>query len=188
MSRFNQRQLSKRIPHWSFWIPLVRFKRNSHNWTVFKSLQFLFGLFRSEFNAYNLKSLLGPNVTSAKVITSAFFSVFSQNIFHVLLLDFFHCKPPSTKSRKHSFVISTPHSLNELNLLNRKFENFHGKFSSTVHNNSSKHRASSLPTSNYECYVLPVESHQKIDYQSLTLHTLQSIFGVTLLVVHTIQI
>ena len=53
-------------------------------WNVFNFLQCLFGLFRSAFNTYNLKSLLGPKITLAKIITSGFFGVFSQTILHVL--------------------------------------------------------------------------------------------------------
>ena len=50
-------------------------------WTVFNFLQCLFGLFRSAFNTYNLKSLLGPNITLAKIITTGkFWSVFTNNI------------------------------------------------------------------------------------------------------------
>ena len=48
-------------------------------WTVFNFLQCHFGLFRSAFNTYNLKSLLGPNITLAKIITSGFIGVFFTN-------------------------------------------------------------------------------------------------------------
>ena len=51
------------------------------------------------------------------------------------------------------------------------FENFYKKFSSPVHNNSNKHKTSTLPTSIYECYDLPVASHSKPDFHSLHLHT-----------------
>ena len=66
-------------------------------WTVLNFLQCLFGLFRSAFNTYNLKSLLGPNITLAKIITSGFFGVFSQTIFHVLQSDSTQYKPPLPK-------------------------------------------------------------------------------------------
>ena len=62
-----------------------------------------------------------------------------------------------------------PHSENGMNLLHKKFENFYKKF-----NKSNKHRASTLPTSKYECYEQPVEIHRKIDFQSLHLHTFYS--------------
>ena len=41
-------------------------------------LQCIFGLFRSALKTYYLKSLLGPNITLAKTITSKFFRVFSK--------------------------------------------------------------------------------------------------------------
>ena len=105
-------------------------------WTVFNLLQCIFGLFRSALNRYNLKSLLGPNITLTKIITSGFFGVFSQTIFHVLQSDSIQYKPPSPKRRrKHSVDSCTPRSQNELNLLHRKFENFYKKFLSPVHHN-----------------------------------------------------
>ena len=72
------------------------------NRTVFNSLQCHSGLFRSAFNAYNLKSFLGPNITLAKIITSGFFGQFSQTIFHDLQADSSHYKPPSPKKRQHT--------------------------------------------------------------------------------------
>ena len=48
-------------------------------------------------NTYNLKTLLGPNITLAKIITSGFFGIFSQTIFHVLQADSTPYKPPSPK-------------------------------------------------------------------------------------------
>ena len=63
-------------------------------------LQRLFGLFRSAFNTYNLKSLLGHNITLAKIITSGFFGVFSQTIFLVLQSDSTQNKPPSPNRRR----------------------------------------------------------------------------------------
>ena len=65
----------------------------------------------------------------------------------------------------------TPHSQTKLNLLHKKFENTYKEFSSAVHNNSNKHRASTLPTSIYECYELTVESHKKPDFQTSHLHS-----------------
>ena len=63
----------------------------------FQFLQYLFGLIRSAFNIYSLKSLLGPNITLAKSITSGFFGVLSQTIFHVLQYYSTQYKPPSPK-------------------------------------------------------------------------------------------
>ena len=104
-------------------------------WTVFNLLQCIFGLFGSALNTYNLQSLLGPNITLAKIFTSGFFGVFSQTIFHVLQSDSTQYKQPSPKKRlKHSVDSCTPHSQNELNLLHRKFENFYKKFSSPFTN------------------------------------------------------
>ena len=78
-------------------------------WTVFKLLQCLSGLFRCAFNAYNLKSLLSPSITLAKMITSGFFGVFSQTIFYIVKSDSSQYKPPSPKKRrKHSFDSNTP--------------------------------------------------------------------------------
>ena len=49
-------------------------------WTVFNFLQCIFGLFRSAFNTYNLKSLLGPNITLTKNYNlRIFWSFFSNN-------------------------------------------------------------------------------------------------------------
>ena len=93
-------------------------------WTVFNFLQCLFGLFRSAFNTYNLKSLLGPNITLAKIITSGYFRVFSQTIFHVLLSDSTQYKPPSPKKRqRHSIDSCAPQSQHELNLFQRNLFN-----------------------------------------------------------------
>ena len=92
-------------------------------WTVFNLLQFIFGLFRYVLNTYNLRTLLGPIITLAKIITSGFFGIFSQTIFHVLQVDSTHYKPPSPKKRRqHSVESGTPHSQNELNQLHKKFE------------------------------------------------------------------
>ena len=57
-------------------------------WTVFNLLQFLFGLFRNVLNTYNLKSLLGPNITLAKIITTGFleYSHNQYSRFYKLLL------------------------------------------------------------------------------------------------------
>ena len=77
-------------------------------WTVF--LQRFFGLFRSALNIYNLKSLLGPNITLAKIISSGFCGVFSQTIFQVLQSDSTQYRPPSPKKRRrHSIDSCTPH-------------------------------------------------------------------------------
>ena len=75
----------------------------------------------------------------AKIFTSGFCGVFSQTIFHVLQSDSTQYKPPLPKQRRKHLVDScTPHSQHELNLLNKKFENFYKKISSPVHNNSNK--------------------------------------------------
>ena len=108
----------------------------------------------------------------AKIITSGFFGIFSQAIFHELQSDSTQYKPPSPKKRRrHSVDSCTPQSHNELNLLHKKFENFYKKFSSPVHNNSNKYYTSTLPTSIYQCYKTPKESHKTPDSQSLKLHT-----------------
>ena len=79
-------------------------------WTVFNFLKCLFGLFRSAFNTLNQKSLLEPNIILDKIITSGFFGVFSQKMFHVLQSDFTQYKPPSLKKRRrHSIDSCTPH-------------------------------------------------------------------------------
>ena len=141
-------------------------------WTVFNLLQCIFGLFRSALNTYNLKSLLGPNITLAKIITSGFFGVFSQTIFHVLQSDSTQNKPPSPKRRRrHSISSCNPHSHNELNLLHKKFENFFKKSSSPAHNNSNEHNTSPLLNSIYQCYETPNDSRTKADFQSLHLHS-----------------
>ena len=86
-------------------------------WTFFNCLQCLFGLFRDAFNTYNLKSLLGPNITLAKIITSGFFGVFSQTVFHVLQSDSTQYEPQSPKKKgRHSVDSCTPNAHNELNL------------------------------------------------------------------------
>ena len=109
-------------------------------WTVFNLLHLIFGVFRDVLNTYNLKALLGPFITLAKIITSGFFGILSQTIFHVLQADSTNFKPPSPKKRgRHSVESGTPHSHHELNQLHKKFENFYKKFSSPVHNNSNKH-------------------------------------------------
>ena len=132
--------------------------------TVFNFLRCLFGLFRNRSNAYNLKFLLGLNITSAKIITSGFRGFFSKTIFRLLQSDSTRYKRPSPKKRrKHSVDSCTPHSQTELNLLHRDFEKFYEKLSYPVHNNSNKHRASTLPISIYECYELRVESNKKPD-------------------------
>ena len=143
-------------------------------WTVFNLIQFLFGLFRNVLNTYNLKALLGPNITLAKIITSGFFGVFSQTIFHVLKADSTEYGPPSPNvdtHRRHSVDSATPHSHHELNHLHRKFENFYKKFSCPAHNNSNKH-TSTLPISIYDCYESPIVTrHREPDFQSLQLHS-----------------
>ena len=53
-------------------------KEIATTWTLFKFYSAFFGLFHSAFNTYNLKSLLGPNIALAKIITSGFFVVFNQ--------------------------------------------------------------------------------------------------------------
>ena len=80
-------------------------------WTVFNFLQCLFGLFRSAFNAYNLKSFLGPNITLAKKKTSGFFGVFSQTIFHVLQSDSTQFKPPYLKNDVEILSTAALHTL-----------------------------------------------------------------------------
>ena len=134
----------------------------------------MFGLFRNVLNTYNLKALVGPNFTLAKIITSGFFGIFSQTIFHVLQADSTNYKPPSpTKQRRHSVESGTPHSHHELVQLHKKFEKFFEKFSSPVQNNSNKH-SSTLPVSIYQCYESPiVQALRKPDFQSLKLHTFQ---------------
>ena len=83
-------------------------------------------------------------------------------------------KPPSPKKRqRHSVESGTPHSHYELNLLPKKFEKFYKKFSSPVHNNSDNQQTSTLPTSMYQCYETPIQSHKKPNFQSLQLHTFQ---------------
>ena len=110
----------------------------------------------------------------AKIITSGFFGVISQTIFHVLQSDSTQYKTSSpTKRRRHSVASCTPHSQNEFNLLHKKFENFYKKLSSPVHKNSSKHHISTLPASIYQCYEIPMSSHRKPDFQSIQLHILQ---------------
>ena len=133
-----------------------------------------FGLFRNVLNTYNLKALVGPNITLAKIITSGFFGIFSQTIFHVLQDNSTNYKPPSPKKRRrHSVESGTPHSRHQLNQLHKKFEIFYKKFSSPVHNNSKKH-TSPLPVSTYQCYESPiVQARRKPDFQSLQLHTFQ---------------
>ena len=116
-------------------------------WTVFNLLQFIFGLFRKVINTYNLKTLVGPIITLAKIITSGFFGIFSQTIFHVIQADSTHYKQPSPKKRHRRSVDSGIQ--NELNLLHIKFENFYKKFSPPVHNNSNKNQTSTLPASIY---------------------------------------
>ena len=81
----------------TFGYPWYVLKEIAIIWTVFNHLQCLFGLFRSAFNTSNLKSLLRPNITLAKIINSGFFGVFSQPIFHVLQSYSTQYKPPSFK-------------------------------------------------------------------------------------------
>ena len=143
-------------------------------WTVFNFFHCLFGLFRSAFNAYNLKLLLGPNITLAKFITSGFFAVFLQTIFHELQSDSTQYKPPSPKKRRrHSVDSCTPHSQHKLNLLHKKFESFYKKFYSPEHNNSNKRYTSNLPVSIYQCYETPTNSRMKPDFLSLHFHSSQ---------------
>ena len=111
----------------------------------------------------------------AKIITSGFFGVFLQTLFHVLQSDSTLCKPLLPKNRRrHSINSCTPHSQHELTLLHKKFENFFKKFSSPVHNNSNKRHTSTLPTSIYQGYETPIDSCTKPDFESLHLHTFQS--------------
>ena len=125
-------------------------------------------------NTYNLKSLLGLNITLAKIITSGFLGVFSETIFHLLQSDSTQYKPPSPeRRRRHSIDSCTPHSQHKLKLLHKKFENFYKQFSSPVHNNSNKRHTATLPASIYQCYETPTNSHMKPDFQSLHLHTFQ---------------
>ena len=153
---------------------MVRIKKITIIWTVFNFLQCLLGLFRSAFNTYNLKSLLGPNITLAKNITSGFFGVFSQKIFHVLQSDSTQYKQPSPKKRRrHSVDSCTPNSQRKLNLLHKKFENLYKKFCSPVNDNSKKHHISTLPASIYQCYETPMGSHRNTDFQLLQLRTFQ---------------
>ena len=143
-------------------------------WTIFNLLQCFFGLFRSALNTYNLKSLLGPNITLAKIFASGLFGVFSQTKFHVLQLDSTKYKPTSPKKRrKHSVDSCTPRSQHELSLLHKNFENFYNKFSTPAHNHSNKRTISTLPVSIYQCYETPINSRMKPDFQSLHLHTFQ---------------
>ena len=137
-------------------------------------LEFIIGLFRNVLNTYNLKTLLGPNITLPKIITSGFFGIFSQTIFHVLQADSTNYKPPSPKKRRrHSVESGTPDSHHELNQLHKKIENLYKKFSSPAHNISNKH-TSTLPVSVYQCYESPVvQSRRKPDFQSLQLYTFQ---------------
>ena len=131
----------------------------------FKFLQCLFGLFGSSLNTYNLKSLLGPNITLVKFITSGLIGVISQTVFHVLQSDSTQYKPPSPKKRRrHSTDSCPPHSQHELNLIHIMSENFYKKFSSPVHNNSNKRHTSTLPASIYQCYERPVDSRTKPDF------------------------
>ena len=74
-------------------------------WPVFNFLQCLFGLFLSPFNAYNLRSLLGPIITLAEIITSGFCGIVSQSIFHVLQSDTTPYKPPSPKRRNTLLIV-----------------------------------------------------------------------------------
>ena len=142
-------------------------------WTVFNLLQRLSGLFRSALNTYNLKSLLGPNITLAKIITSGFFAVFLQTKFHVLQSDSTQNKPPSPKKRRKHSVDSGPHSQHELNLLHKNFENFCKTFSTPAHNYSNKRNTPTLPVSIYQCYEISINSRIKQDFHSLHLHTFQ---------------
>ena len=122
----------------------------------------------------NLKSLLGPNIPLAKIITSESLEVFSQTIFLVLQSYSTQYKPLSPKKRRrHSVDSFTPHSQHELNLLHKKFETFNKKFSTPVYNNSNKRNTSTLPVSIYQCYETPINSRMKPDFQSLHLHTFQ---------------
>ena len=78
--------------------PWYVLKEKAIVWTVFNFLQCFFGLFRSTLNAYNLKALLGPNITLAKIITSGYFGNFLQTIFHVLPSDSSQKIPLSPKT------------------------------------------------------------------------------------------
>ena len=157
-----------------FGYPWYVLKETAIIWTVLNLLHCLFGLFRSALNTYNLKSLLGPKITLAKIITSGFFGVFLQTIFHVLQTDSTQYKPPSPKKlRKYSIDSCTPRSQHELNLLHKKFESFYEKFSSPVHNYSNKIHISSLPVSVYQCYEKPINPRMKPDFRSLHLNTFQ---------------
>ena len=104
----------------------------------------------------------------AKIIASGFFGVFSQTIFHVLQSDSNKYKTPSPKKRRKNLVDSrTEHSQHELNLLHKKFENFHKVFPTPVDNNSNKRNTSTLLVSKYHCYASPINSRIKRDVQSL---------------------
>ena len=107
-------------------------------------------------------------------MTSGFFGVFSQTIFHVLQSDSTQYKPPSPKRRRrHSIDSCSPHSQHELSLLHKKFENFYKKFSCPVHNNSNKCHKATLPDSIYQCYETQTYSRMKPHFQSLHLHNFQ---------------
>ena len=158
----------------TFGYPWYVLKEIAIIWTVFNFLQCFFGLFRCAFNTYNLKSLLGSNITLANIITSGFFGVFSQTIFHVLQSDSTQYKPISPKKRRrHPIDSCTPHSQHELNFLRKNFKNFYKKFFSPVHNNSNKRHTSTLPASIYQCYETAIDSRTKPGFQSLQLHTFQ---------------
>ena len=114
-------------------------------------------VFCSSFNAYNLKPLLGPNITITKILIFGFLGIISQTIFLVLQSDSPQQKPTSPKQRrKHYFDSRPPHSQNNLKLI-----------FSPVHNNSNKHTASTLPTYIYERNESPVTSNRKPEFQSL---------------------
>ena len=49
--------------------------------------------------------------------------------------------------------------------------NYYKKFSSPVHNNSNKHRASTVHTTFYDYYERPIELHNKTDFKPLYLRT-----------------
>ena len=126
-------------------------------WRVYKFLNCLLDLIRSAFKAYNLKAILGPKITLAKVIRIGFAEVFSQTIFHVLQTDANNYKPPSPKKkkRKHSIDSSYQHSQTELNFVPIKFETFFKKFSFSV-----------LATlTNEEPQILPPQPTKSMNYQ-----------------------
>ena len=130
------------------------------NNTVINILQCLFGVICSAFNAYNLKLLLGPDITLSKIFTSGFLEYFLKPLFiYYKLNPIIKNDHPQKSKQKPSVDSSTPHSQIELNLLKRSL-----KFPSPVHNNFNKQGASTLPTK-IKCCELPVESQPKPNFK-----------------------